>query len=368
MKIKRFIIIIVLIINVLSFYSCKDNSGLSITGKITDCKACKIQLERLSPIKVDTIATITAGLDGNFKINHNDSIRRLYRIKLENRSPIHLCLVNGENIEITINADDYEISGSNDCSELKRLNDRMFQSTREIEKLRSKVSQQFGITTTDLEESNKAADELYKSDKQFISEFIQRNHTSPIIYIALFQHVSTTQIMQLPYDYETYKYVLDEMKQYNPNLEETRHLESIVKKFELQQEQINREYVNLSVGSPAPEFCIQNQNSDTIRLSDFEGKELSLCFWASWDKKSVKGVQKYIAENNSREIVLISLDNNREQWLHAIKFHQLENTTNICDFKAWESITAKLYGIKTIPTFIEISSELKIEKISASEK
>lgn len=363
MKIKPSIIIIVLIISALSFYSCKDNNEISIKGQISNCKSCKIQLERLSPIKVDTIATVSTGTDGSFKFNYNDSIRHLYRIKLENRPPIHLSLVNGENIEITINENDYEISGSNDCSELKRLNDRMTESTQKVEELRSKVSQQFNIDKTSLEESNRIADSLYQSDKKFISDFIRQNHTSPIIYLALHQYVSTTPIMQLPDDYDLYKYVRDEMLTHNPDIEETRFLESTVKKFELQQEQRNREYVNLSEGSAAPDFSIPDGNGDTIRLARFNGKEISLCFWASWDKNSVKAIQKYIAESNGRQIILVSLDSNREQWLQAIKFHRLDNAINLCDFKSWEGITAKLYGIKTIPTIVEISKEQKIERI-----
>ncbi len=363
MKIKPSIIIIVLIISALSFYSCKDNNEITIKGEISDCKGCKIQLERLSPIKVDTISSINAAIDGSFEINHNDSIRRLYRIKLENRPPIHLSLVNGENIEITINEKDYEISGSNDCSELKRLNDRMTESTKKVEELRSNVSQQFNIDKTSLEESNRIADSLYQSDKKFISDFIKQNHTSPIIYLALHQYVSTTPIMQLPDDYDIYKYVLDEMNTHNPDLEETRFLESTIKKFELQQEQRNREYVNLSEGYTAPDFSIPDENGDTIRLSDFMGKEITLCFWASWEKKSVIAVQKYIAENPNRQTILVSLDTNREQWLQAIKFNKLGTATNLCDFKSWESITAKLYGIKTIPTYIEISAEQTIENI-----
>jgi peroxiredoxin len=169
--------------------------------------------------------------------------------------------------------------------------------------------------------------------------------------------------MQLPDDYETYKYVLEEMKAHNPDLEETRYLESEVKRFELQQEQQNRQYVNLSEGSNAPDFSIPNQNGDIIRLTDFKSEEITLCFWASWDKKSIKEVQNYLAQNNGRSIILISLDTNREQWQQAIMFNKLSNTTNLCDLKSWESITAKLYGIKTIPTFVEISGEQTIETI-----
>ena len=366
MKTTRFEIIIVLIISVLLCNSCKNDNGFTIEGQISNCPNCNIVLEKLSPLKIDTVASENLGFNGKFTITHNDSVRRLYRVRVNSQTPIHICAVNGESIYLSAdynNITDYSISGTTDCEELKRMNIRMIESTQKVEELRSTVSQQFGIDKASLEKNNRIADSLYQSDKLFITEFIKKNHESPIIYFALHQYVSTTPIMQLPADYETYKYVLDEMKTHNPELEETRYLESEVKRFELQQEQQNRQYVNLSEGSNAPDFSMPNPNGDTIRLLDFKGKEITLCFWASWDKKSIKEVQNYLAQNNGRTIILVSLDTNREQWLQAIKFHKLGNATNLCDFKSWESITAKLYGIKTIPTFVEISGEQRIEKI-----
>jgi len=361
MQTKSTTIIITLIISILLCTSCSDNEGFVINGKITEGTNSKIVLEKLSPIKVESIATTNSGTDGNFEISSNDSIRRLYRLRVGDRTPIHLCLANSDEVQLTINTDTYTISGSNDCMELKSLYDRMTESTKKVEDLRAKVSQQFNIDKASLEESNSIASELYQSDKQYISDFIRRNHTSPIIYLALHQYVSTTPVMQLPDDYDTYKYVLDEMKAHNPDLEETRYLESTVRQFELQQEQRTREYVNLSVGSQAPDFSMNDVEGNKHSLSDFGGKETSLCFWASWDKKSISAIQEYIAENSDRQIILISLDNNSEQWLQAISFNRLESSLNLCDFKSWESITAKLYGVKTIPTIIEISAEQKIQ-------
>jgi len=366
MKTTRFEIIIALIISVLLCNSCNRENGFTIEGQISNCNNCNIVLEKLSPMKVDTVATANAGFNGKFTITYNDSIRHLYRLRINNATPIHICAANNEKISLSAdynNITDYSISGTTDCEELKQLNVRMIESTQKVEELRSTVSQQFGIDKNSLEKSNQIADSLYQSDKQFITDFIKKNHESPIIYFALHQYVSTTPIMQLPDDYETYKYVLEEMKAHNPDLEETRYLESEVKRFELQQEQQNRQYVNLSEGSNAPDFSIPNQNGDIIRLTDFKSEEITLCFWASWDKKSIKEVQNYLAQNNGRSIILISLDTNREQWQQAIMFNKLSNTTNLCDLKSWESITAKLYGIKTIPTFVEISGEQTIETI-----
>ena len=366
MKITKLEIIIALIISVLLCNSCKNDNGFTIEGQISNCPNCNIVLERLSPMKIDTVANSNSGFNGEFTISHNDTIRCLYRLRINNATPIHICAVNGESILLSAdfnNITDYSISGTTDCEELKRLNARMIESTCKVEELRSTVSQQFGIDKATLEKNNHIADSLYQSDKLFITDFIKKNHESPIIYFALHQYVSTAPIMQLPADYETYKYVLDEMKAHNPDLEETRYLESEVKRFELQQEQQNRQYVNLTEGSSAPDFSLPDENGEKVCLGDFKEKEITLCFWASWDKKSIKEVQNYMAENANRQIILISLDNNHDQWQQAIKFHKLGNAKNLCDFKSWESITAKLYGIKTIPTFVEITGDGKIEGI-----
>lgn len=367
MKIHTSIIIIILIISALSLNSCKDKSSFKISGKITDAPSSEIVLEQLSPIKVKTIATASIGLNGKFEITYNDSIKRLYRLRIGTLPPIYLCLQNGEEVNIDASCNDitkYVVSGSDDCLELKRLNEHLVESTQKIEDLRSKVSQEFKLTNTQLEECNKAADELYESDKDFISEFIKANHSSPIAYFALHQYVSTTPIMQLETDYEMFKYVLDEMQKYNPELEETQYLKSAITRFDLRQEQINRDYEHIEIGSKAPEFTLCDENGQKHSLSDFKGNEICVCFWASWDKKSVKEIQTFISENTSRQIILISLDNNHDQWSQSIKFNRLENCINLCDLKSWEGITTKTYGIRSIPTIIEISDTGEISKIT----
>ncbi len=366
MKIRFSIIIISLIIIALSLNSCKEKNAINISGKISDTTAKNIVLERLSPIKVDSIAATSIDLNGNFEISFCDSIKRLYRLRVGNLQPIYLCLQNGDRISIAATCNDitsYQVDGSPDCTELKRLNEHLAESSRTVEELRSKVGQEYNLSREQLEECNRNAEDLYKSDKQFIKEFINKNHTSPIAYFAMCQYVSTTPLMQLSSDYETYKYVLAEMKTHNPQLDETRYLESTIKKYDLQQEQINRNYIKLEEGATAPDFSLCDSNGEKHTLSEFSGHETTICFWATWDSKSVTEAQNCIAGNNGKQIILISLDNNREIWMQAIKLHKLENATNLCDFKSWEGIVTKTYGIKKLPSTIEISSEGKIESI-----
>ena len=56
MKTTRFEILNALIISVLLCNSCKNDNGFTIEGKISNCQNCNIVLEKLSPIKIDTVA------------------------------------------------------------------------------------------------------------------------------------------------------------------------------------------------------------------------------------------------------------------------------------------------------------------------
>ncbi len=366
MKIRDFVIIITTIINVFCLSACKDTNSIEISGKIQKSKVNEIVLERLSPIKIDTVAKAQISRNGNFKITFSDTVKRLYRLRLENVPPIYLCLNNNDEIKLEADyneIENYRIEGSKDCEELKRLNEHLRQSTQKIEELRNKINQEYNLTKSQIEESNKIAAELYDSDKKFISEFIKANNTSPIIYFALRQYVSTTPIMRLETDYGIYRYVLSEMKTHNPHIEETRFLESVITKYDLQQEQQNRTYIKLESGTNAPDFSLNDENGVKQTLANFAGKEITVCFWASWDKKSVVTVQKCLDTNKLRQMILISLDTNREQWIQSIKFNRFESCVNLCDFKSWESSVAKIYGIRFIPTFVEISADGKIERI-----
>lgn len=72
-------------------------------------------------------------------------------------------------------------------------------------------------------------------------------------------------------------------------------------------------------------YEILNRNGESVELSNFKGKYVLLDFWASWCKPCIKGFdevlkplyQKY--QNNKFEIVGINVDEDREEWLQALK-------------------------------------------------
>lgn len=119
-------------------------------------------------------------------------------------------------------------------------------------------------------------------------------------------------------------------------------------------------------GAPAPEFTLNDVNSQPVKLSDFRGKYVLLDFWASWcgpcRRENPNLVKAYNAYKNKGFTVLgVSLDKpgDKAKWLDAINKDGLP-WMQVSDLKAWESDVVKLYDVNAIPMNFLINPEGKI--------
>lgn len=85
-----------------------------------------------------------------------------------------------------------------------------------------------------------------------------------------------------------------------------------------------------AVGAIAPDFNTTDLNNQPLILSQFQGKnEVLLVFWASWCvpcRKSFPHLKELYKKYHSKglEIILVSVDNNKEAWLAAVKQDSIE--------------------------------------------
>ena len=109
----------------------------------------------------------------------------------------------------------------------------------------------------------------------------------------------------------------------------------------------------INIGEMAPEIALLTPENKQVSLSGFRGKYVLLDFWASFcppcraeNPNLVSAYKKF--KDKGFEIYAVSLDDDKSEWLKAIKDDHI-SWTQVCDLKRWESPTARMYGIEEIP-------------------
>ena len=118
------------------------------------------------------------------------------------------------------------------------------------------------------------------------------------------------------------------------------------------------------VGRPAPEFTQNDSKGKPVTLTSFRGQYVLIDFWASWcgpcRAENPAVVKAYHAWHSKGFTILgISLDDNKQSWLAAIKKDGLD-WTQVSDLKSWKNSVATLYGIQGIPMNFLLDKDGKI--------
>lgn len=120
----------------------------------------------------------------------------------------------------------------------------------------------------------------------------------------------------------------------------------------------------LGQGREAPDFSQADPNGTQIKLSSFRGKWILLDFWASWCKPCryenptlVSAYHRF--KNKNFNIVSVSLDSEKENWLKASIADRMV-WTHLSDLKGWDNEAAKLYGVNSIPASFLLDPNGKI--------
>ncbi len=119
----------------------------------------------------------------------------------------------------------------------------------------------------------------------------------------------------------------------------------------LQQQQAAKEFG--AIGSQAPDFTQNDPEGKPVALSSLRGKYVLIDFWASWCgpcRRENPNVVAAFNEFKSKNFTIlgVSLDQDKEKWLQAIKADNL-NWTQVSDLAYWNNAAAKQYQVTGIP-------------------
>ncbi len=113
-------------------------------------------------------------------------------------------------------------------------------------------------------------------------------------------------------------------------------------------------------------FSMKTADGKEFKLSDIKNKKLILIdFWASdcgpcriTHPQLIALYQKYA--DKGLEIVSVSLDNDHEKWLNAIKEDKIGHWINVSDLKNWGSPLVKKYAVSFIPFRFLLNGNYKV--------
>lgn len=295
----------------------------------------------------DTLSKSTVS-NGRFELKGSVAEPNLYQLNLDGVQKKSVLFIGNEKVEVSgdINAvQDLDVEGSSVHDDFEAFKNTFNPLFQELTAMGQRISRLPSLTKDD-SVMNAYRSHLNKI-KAEVDKFVSSRPNSPV---SPFVVVVTSEIEQdLPTIERRYAQLGGNAK--------SGFYGKIIR------QQIDEKKAG-AIGSEAIEFTQADTDGKPVSLSSFRGKYVLVDFWASWcrpcreeNPNVVRAFNKFKDKNFT--VLGVSLDNNRQPWLKAIKNDELA-WTQVSDLKGWNNEAAAKYNVQSIPQNFLIDPSGKI--------
>jgi thiol-disulfide isomerase/thioredoxin len=353
-----YILLPILLLSACSNTNSSTTDGFELKGKLSNAHGDSLFLEQMTTDGLKAIDTVVLDENGAFTIHAAINEVGFYRLRVSEKNFATLILdanqkamIKGDVADL---ANSYTIEGSPDSQLFWDVNQASATNYKKRDSLQ-KIFQAF-VTVTKMDSlridsmSNaleKPYTELVNAHNVYLKNFIEKN-TGSFASLAAIQQLQPEEFM------DTYLKLDVGLFAKYPN-------SSYIKAFHESLAASQK----LAIGTMAPEISMNTPDGNTLPLSSLKGKIILIDFWASWcgpcraeNPNVVKAYNIYKAKGF--DIYSVSLDQDPNKWMAAIKADNLMWKNHVSDLQGWKSPVVALYKFNSIPSNVLIDTEGKI--------